>query len=134
MSIRYGTHKLHPQVELDGIWVDQLMAPLLKALWGRGYVTQFSCQGGPAYHQPATVVSAPPNYQAQILFPDFFFASDFVQTTAEMLVKERGHITNHLGFHPLRLEPLGEFESSGEIRGNITFDHSDLALITELWS
>lgn len=37
----------HPQVEVDGIEVDEGMRDLLVALWDLGLDTQYSCQGHP---------------------------------------------------------------------------------------
>src|SRR6478752_4823332 len=47
----------HPQVEVEGIEVDELMAPLLLALWRLGLDTQFSCQGDPDRYSPTTTCS-----------------------------------------------------------------------------
>ena len=43
---------VHPHVQVDGIAVDEALAPLLTELWKRGLRTDFSCQGdwsGPEY-------------------------------------------------------------------------------------
>lgn len=37
---------VHPQVQTSqGVWVDELIAPLLEALWAQDLDTEFSCQG-----------------------------------------------------------------------------------------
>lgn len=47
VGLRPEQLEMHPQVELDGIEVDEGIADLLRALWSLGIATQFSCQGDP---------------------------------------------------------------------------------------
>lgn len=75
---------LHPQVPLfegrDGpmIAVDEGIAPLLRALWSRGWLTEFSCQGVPKCPpdvHPETWCSH--EVMAYVAFPDPGHAREF---------------------------------------------------------
>ncbi|NKR10646.1 MULTISPECIES: hypothetical protein [unclassified Paenarthrobacter] len=73
----------HPQSEIDGIEVDHLMAPLLRALWDLGLETQFSCQGDADHytaHEPLLNFN-----RSQIVFADYDQACKFVRKTMELM-------------------------------------------------
>jgi len=41
----YSYEGRHPAIEVEGIWIDQEIAPLIKKLWAKGVVTWSCCQG-----------------------------------------------------------------------------------------
>lgn len=63
----------HPQCILHGINIDREMAPLLEALWERGYTTDFSCQGSPEVEGEHNAMDA------YISFPEMIDALAFLQ-------------------------------------------------------
>jgi len=73
----------HPQVEIEGIEVDEGMRDLLEALWKLGLWTQFSCQGDPEKFAPFQSYNR--DYAAQIVFDTFDEAVKFTRKTAELL-------------------------------------------------
>jgi hypothetical protein len=73
----------HPQVEVDGIEVDEGIRDLLVALWDLGLDTQYSCQGVPDKFSPHQSYSR--NYASQIVFGNVDHAVKFMKKTAELL-------------------------------------------------
>lgn len=73
----------HPQTELEGIEVDVLMAPLLRAMWSLGLDTQYSCQGDPDRYFPHDPLFN--QSRTQIVFADFDQACKFAKKTMELL-------------------------------------------------
>jgi len=71
---------VHDQVAVeagrDRVEVDTLLAPLLKALWGRGMKTDASCQGDPFLYTGHVDGEG----WAYIMFDDFADALEFVKT------------------------------------------------------
>jgi hypothetical protein len=114
----------HPQIEVDGIEVDQLMAPLLQALWDLGLETQFSCQGDPEHytaHEPLLNFN-----RAQIVFADFEQACKFVRKTMELLDSAA---FSEGGIDITTMDPV----DGTSFRASVWFPPQLLAKITRLW-
>jgi hypothetical protein len=62
----------HPQIEVNGIWVDEKIAPLIAQAHKMGISTRWSCQGG----------DDPPYALAYITFPKIADAVEFLTATA----------------------------------------------------
>ena len=114
----------HPQTELQGIEVDERIAPLLAALWSLDFVTQFSCQGDPEHyiaHEVGTHEAL-----AYIAFAEFEQSSRFVTQTVELL-----------GYVPWKKGRLvcGPMVPTGDavIRGSAQFPPTLLDEITQAW-
>lgn len=120
----------HSQVCINGIDVDEGIAPLLKVLWEKGYRTQYSCQGNPDY--------------AYILFGSFCQANEFLCETAILMTNEIPMYWEHdldrrnrLGHNVLcdsqmRLTLLDPADTE-TIRGAVEMSWRALPWITELW-
>jgi len=114
----------HPQIEVDGIEVDQLMAPLLQALWDLGLETQFSCQGEPEHyiaHEPLLNFN-----RAQIVFADFEQACKFVRKTMELLDSAA---FSEGGIDITTMDPV----DGTSFRASVWFPPQLLTEITRLW-
>jgi hypothetical protein len=114
----------HPQVEVEGIEVDELMAPLLLALWRLGMDTQFSCQGDPDRFFAHDHLFA--QNRAQIVFSDFDEACTVAKETMELLdsslFMEGG----------IQVASMLELDDTS-FRAAVTFPPQMLARITEVW-
>ena len=73
----------HPQVEVDGIEVDEGMRDLLVALWKLGLDTHYSCQGHADKFFPRGGYGR--DYATQIVFGNVDHAVKFTKKTAELL-------------------------------------------------
>ncbi len=109
----------HEWIELQGVWVDKNIAPLLKMLWDRGFDTQFSCQGGAQEYRGGVVR----NQDAYILFTDFNDAVEFMRTTAEKIGFDDFHI--HGSRYRVTLCTNG--------RGSVRFGPDMLAPTIKVW-
>ncbi|MGW1740490.1 hypothetical protein ACWCPQ_16960 [Nocardia sp. NPDC001965] len=115
----------HPQVEVDGIEVDEGMRDLLVALWKLELDTQFSCQGEPDSFTPNQPYSG--NKAAHIVFGDISHAYKFLTKTLELL-EMPPHYEGGLGLHTMtRLWP----ETSD--RASVEFSPELLPQITQAW-
>lgn len=142
--------RLHKSVMLDGIEIDEKIAPLIKALWDNGFDTYMSCQGGPVYTDESTDPVLTDYYRrfepdTWIIFANYVDAETFVrqtllQTTRRVLgyyrltPEDRGErglwVLNQID---LALKPLDPYETN-TIRGKVTFSTTALQDITKLWS
>lgn len=114
----------HPQVEVDGIEVDELMGPLLLALWRLGMDTQFSCQGDPDRYFAHDHLFA--QNRAQIVFSDFDEACMFAKETMELLDSSL--------FTEGGIEVASMLEMDGtSFRAAVTFPPQMLGRITDVW-
>ncbi|MGO4431759.1 hypothetical protein AB4Y88_00230 [Paenarthrobacter sp. RAF9] len=114
----------HPQTEIDGIEVDHLMAPLLRALWDLGLETQYSCQGNPedyTAHEPLLNFN-----RSQIVFADYDQACKFVRKTMELL--DSGAFVEG-GIDITTMDPL----DGCTFRAGVWFPPQLLETITRLW-
>lgn len=129
---------LHRQVDLDGVMIDEKIAPLIKALWDNGFDTYMSCQGGPVQ---VSILYHPDSW---VIFSDYLDADSFMRQTISMLTRrvpryhwytpeERGRdglwVLNNTN---LKLEPMDPYETS-TIRGKVSFNSAVLQEITKLW-
>jgi hypothetical protein len=114
----------HPQTEIDGVEVDVLMAPLLRALWDLGLETQFSCQGDPEHYLPHEPLL---HYtRAQIVFAEFDQACKFTRKTMELL--------DSAAFSEGGIDITTMDRMDGDAyRAAVWFPPQMLELITELW-
>ena len=114
----------HAQVELDGIEVDEGMAPLLGALWSLGLETQYSCQGHIDYYLARK--GPLPYARSQIVFEDIDQGYRFVTKTLELL----GHSAFRDGGIELdTMEPV----DTQTFRVAVWFSPDLLTEISELW-
>jgi hypothetical protein len=114
----------HPQIEIDGIEVDHLMSPLLRALWALGLETQFSCQGDPGdytAHEPLLNFN-----RTQIVFADFDQACEFVRKTMELL---DGAAFSEGGIDITAMDPM----DGASFRAGVWIPPQLLEPITRLW-
>jgi hypothetical protein len=138
----------HRQIRIDGIDVDEAIAPLLSELWGRGLRTQFSCQGswsgpkytpgmgtkeGPLGTEPWLFEDEEVDSASYILFDRIEDAAYFLWVTTQLLVGATGPEDRILHDAQLKLEPGDAYNSRG-IRGCVRFHAALLNTITRLWS
>lgn len=102
----------HPTVRLNGIDIDEELAPLLRAFWEQGIGTVACCQGRPfEYH-----ISQGAHGHAYVLFKGFDQAVEFVRAVAPSITHEQGVYKIKLApmvdgrasvsFPPLLIEPI----------------------------
>jgi len=114
----------HPQVDVEGIEVDEGMADLLLALWKLGLDTQFSCQGHLDKFVPYS--SFGHDYAAQIVFSDIDQAVKFLKKSAELMGYQGLNEGNFV------LHSMTPFED-GVPRAAVTFPPAILEDLTERW-
>lgn len=114
----------HPQTELQGIEVDERMAPLLEALWRFDFVTQFSCQGDPEHYIADEVGTH--EALAYIAFAEYEQSSQFVTQTVDLL----GYVPWQEG--RLVCGPMVPRRDTA-IRGSAQFPPTLLEDITQAW-
>jgi hypothetical protein len=114
----------HPQVEVEGVEVDELMAPLLLAMWRLGLDTQFSCQGNPDRYFAHDQLFA--QNRSQIVFPDFDQACKFAKKTMEMLDSS---LFTEGGIEVASMLEMDETS----FRAAVTFPPQMLGRVTEVW-
>ncbi|MGC5225112.1 hypothetical protein ACPW96_21295 [Micromonospora sp. DT81.3] len=115
----------HPQVEVDGIEVDEGMRVLLVALWNLGLDTQYSCQGHPDKFGPHQGYSR--TYASQIVFGNVEHAFKFLKKSAELLG------STHHGEDGFVLHTMSPLED-GTPRAEVTFSPVLLPELTHLWT
>lgn len=115
----------HPQVLVDGVEVDERLAPLLHTMWTLGLDTQFSCQGDPDRYVPNHPGSW--DASAQIFFADVDEAIKFVKKSKDLL----GHLTifTEGGFRVDVADGVG----SPTLRGDLRFSPELIAPLTSAW-
>lgn len=115
----------HPQVLVDGVEVDERLAPLLHAMWTLGLDTQFSCQGDPDRYVPNHPGSW--DASAQIFFADIDQAIKFVKKSKEFL--------DHLAIFPeggFRVD-VADGIGSPTLRGDLRFSPGLIDPLTAAW-
>lgn len=125
----------HRQVDVDGVLVDEGLAPLLRHLWRCGFRTQFSCQC-------RVMTGAVDTY---IIFWTLEDAFRFFERTVELLYRHDWRLFKALApGEPLRpqakvavrtmliTDPLEKMEWT-RLRGCVEFNPELLPLVTELW-
>jgi hypothetical protein len=140
----------HAQIRVDGIEVDEAIAPLLQQIWRRGLTTQWSCQGtwaGPEYslgngtkgypddsYDPWWPGEEDVENSTYVAFDSLDDAFTFLHETAEMLVSAVGPSDLVLRDAELALEPFEPDEQGvGLLRGCVRFHPALLQTITNLW-
>lgn len=114
----------HPQVEVEGVEVDELMAPPLLAMWRLGLDTQFSCQGDlDRYFAHDHLFE---ESRTQIVFADFDQACKFAKKTMELLDSS---LYTEGG---IEVSSMHEMDGTS-FRAAVTFPPQMLGRITELW-
>lgn len=117
-------HDPHPQIEIDGIEVDEGMRDLLIALWELGLNTQYSCQGHPDKFGPHQSYNR--DCASQIVFGDVEHAFKFLKKSAELF----GYA--HHGENGFVLHTTTPLEN-GTPRDEVTFSLRLLPELTQLW-
>lgn len=115
----------HPQVEVDGIEVDEGMRDLLVVLWKLGLETQFSCQGEPDSFTPNQPYSG--NCAAHIVFADIADAYKFLTRTLELLDTPLHHEGG------LSLHTMTRMYPDTRERASVDFSPALLPRITQAW-
>jgi|GEM_PF-4017611 hypothetical protein len=127
-GLRYATERYrsdpHPQVEVEGIEVDEGMADLLLALWKLGLDTQYSCQGHVDKFAPYDTFGH--SYASQIVFSSIDHAVKFLKKSTELM----GYDGLHEG--GFVLHSMSPFED-GIGRAAVTFPPAILETLTERW-
>lgn len=116
------TRTVHPQVKVEGISVDQDIAPLLRQLWRRGFITDQSCQGGgerPAYVQ----------------FVLLKMAHQFIEQTIERLLMHTPLTPNQIQRWRLRVSvvEIRGRDGSSRIGGLVTFNPTIADNLVAIW-
>jgi len=117
-------HDPHPQVDVEGIEVDEGMADLLLAVWRLGLDTQYSCQG----HLDKFIPYSPlgHDYASQIVFAHIDHAVKFLKKSAELMGYDR---LNEGGLVLHTMSPLEDDVP----RAEVTFPPAILEDLAERW-
>jgi hypothetical protein len=137
----------HQQVQVEGVYVDEALAPLLQSLWRRGMRTQFSCQGDwsvPGYtlgngsKETARGLEQWAPYEedvdraSYILFDQISDAARFFWSTINLLTQATSPEDCVLSDAQLKLEAFDP-DGGGGIRGCVRFHSALLDTIQTLW-